>query len=212
MKKICRIIITFLALTLSAAMAENDCPYNCIYCRGKWDCPCCYRCTVRNQPARQAAISCSAPLSTPRPSISDVPRSSPSTGDYTTLSSTAQEQKLLNLLNEDRARNGLPSLTMDSELSALARTKSQDMLENSYFAHESPTLGNAAAMLDNSGYDYQGVGENIAHHASVEKADAAFLSSPGHRANIMGSQWEKVGIGVAEDENGFVYVTELFVR
>lgn len=212
MKRFFCIIIALFALTLSAAIAENDCPQNCIYCRGKWDCACCYRCTVRNQPSRKAAVSCSAPVSTPQPSASDVPRSSPSRGDYTTLSSTAQEQKLLNLLNEDRTRNGLSALSMDSELSALARAKSQDMLENGYFAHESPTLGNAAAMLDNSGYDYQGVGENIAHHASVEKADAAFLSSPGHRANMMGSQWEKVGIGVAEDENGFVYVTELFVR
>ena len=118
----------------------------------------------------------------------------------------------MNLLNEDRARNGLPALSMDSELSALARTKSQDMLENGYFAHESPTLGNAAAMLDDSGYDYDGVGENIAHHANVEKADAAFLSSPAHRTIMMGRQWDKVGIGVVEDEHGFVYVTELFVR
>lgn len=210
MKRICWIIVAFLALTLSAAIAENDCPLNCAYCRGKWDCPCCYRCTVQNQTARPAAAACSAP--TPQPSIPDEPRSSTSTGDYTTLSSTAQEQKLLNLLNEDRARNGLPTLSMDSELSALARTKSQDMLENGYFAHESPTLGNAAAMLDDSGYDYNGVGENIAHHANVEKADAAFLSSPAHRTIMMGRQWDKVGIGVVEDEHGFVYVTELFVR
>ena len=56
------------------------------------------------------------------------------------------------------------------------------------------------------------MGENIAHHANAEIADAAFLSSPAHRAVMMGSQWEKVGIGVVEDEQGFVYVTELFVR
>ncbi len=210
MKRLCWIIIAFLALTSGAAMAENDCPLSCVYCRGKWDCPCCYRCTVQNQTARPAAVSCAA--STPQPSIPDVPQSSPSTGDYTTLSPTAQEQKLLNLLNQDRTRNGLPALTVDSGLSALARTKSQDMLENGYFAHESPTLGSASAMLDDSGYAYNGVGENIAHHASVEKADAAFLSSPAHRSIMMGRQWEKVGIGVAEDENGFVYVTELFVR
>ena len=151
MKRICWIIVALLALTLSAAIAENDCPLNCAYCRGKWDCPCCYRCTVQNQTARPAAVTCSAP--TPQPSISDEPRSSSSTGDYTTLSSTAQEQKLLNLLNEDRARNGLPALSMDSELSALARTKSQDMLENGYFArrffkqsgtphhHDGPAVG-----------------------------------------------------------------------
>ena len=208
MKRLFWITIAILALTLGAAAAENDCPLNCVYCRGKWDCSCCYRCS--EQARNQKAVSCVA--SAPQPSVPDVPRSSPSTGDYTTISSAAQEQKLLNLLNQDRTRNGLPALLEDSELSALARTKSQDMLENGYFSHESPTLGNAAAMLENSGYDYNGVGENIAHHASVEKADAAFLSSPAHRNVMMGRQWEKVGIGVAEDENGFVYVTELFVR
>ena len=206
MKRICWILSACLALAFTAAMAENDFPQHCVYCRGAWDCSCCYRCSA---PSRTAA---SKPASAPQPSHSDVPRSSPSTGDYTTLSSAVQEQKLLNLLNEDRARNGRSELPMDSELSALARKKSQDMLENGYFSHTSPTLGSAAAMLDDSGYAYQGVGENIAHHASVEKADAAFLSSPAHRAVMMGSQWEKVGIGVAEDEHGFVYVTELFVR
>ena len=207
MKRLCWIIIAFLALAPGAAMAENDCPQNCAYCRGKWDCAYCYRCTSKHQPA---SVSCAA--ATPPPSIPDVPHSSPSTGDYTTISASAQEQKLLNLLNQDRAKNGLPALSMDSELSDLAREKSQDMLDNGYFAHESPTLGNAAAMLNDSGYAYHGVGENIAHHATVEKADAAFLSSPAHRTVMMGRQWEKVGIGVVEDEQGFVYVTELFVR
>lgn len=135
-----------------------------------------------------------------------------STGDYTTLSLSAQEKKLLNLLNEDREKNGLSPLTEDPALSALARTKSQDMNDNHYFAHESPTYGNAAQMLTDAGYAYNGVGENIAHHASVEKAEAAFMSSDGHRRNILGSQWTKVGVGVAADENNSVYVTELFAR
>ncbi len=209
MKKICRIIIAFLALTLSAAMAENDCPRNCAYCRGKWDCACCYRCASKHQPAQPTAVTCAASAQS---SFPDAAQSSPSTGDYTTRYASAQEQKLLNLLNEDRAKNGLPALPMDSELSGLARTKAQDMLDNGYFAHESPTLGSAAAMLNDSGYAYKGVGENIAHHATVEKADAAFLSSQAHRTVMMGRQWEKVGIGVVEDEQGFVYVTELFVR
>jgi len=135
-----------------------------------------------------------------------------STGDYTTLSVAAQEQKLLNLLNQDRAAYGLPALTLDSELSRIARMKSQDMNHNHYFAHTSPTYGNAAAMLKLFGYAYNGVGENIAHHANVEKAQAAFMSSSGHRQNILGSQWTKVGIGICIDQNGFIYATQLFVR
>ncbi len=147
-----------------------------------------------------------------RPS-SQVPKApSVSTEDYTTLSASVQEQKLLEYINQDRARNGLAPLKEDQALSALARLKSQDMLENGYFAHESPTYGNAANMLESHGYAYRGVGENIAHHASAEKAEAAFMSSDGHRRNILGRQWTKVGVGIALDENGFVFATELFAR
>ena len=135
-----------------------------------------------------------------------------STGDYTTLSVSAQEQKLLNLINLDRADNGLDPLPEDPALSSLARLKADDMNTGNYFAHESPTLGTAAQMLDAYQYDYRGVGENIAHHATIEKSEAAFMRSTNHRANILGSQWKHVGIGIWEDDQGFVYVTQLFAR
>ena len=94
----------------------------------------------------------------------------------------------------------------------MARIKSRDMKENRYFAHTSPTFGTAAEMLTAFGYAYRGVGENIAHHATIEKSEAAFMSSVNHRANILGSQWTRVGGGVWEDDQGFVYVTQLFAR
>ena len=118
----------------------------------------------------------------------------------------------MKLLNNDRIANGLPALTMDPVLSELARIKSNDMRDNKYFAHESPTYGSASAMLKTVGYAFNAVGENIAHHANVEKAQAAFMSSDGHRRNILSSSWTKVGIGVSVDAQGYVYVTQLFVR
>ncbi len=163
--------------------------------------------TPRPQPTAQPTVQPAA-----RPTVQPETLPTVSTGDYTTFDSSMQEQILLNLLNQDRARNGLPSLALDPELSRLAKLKSSDMNSNHYFAHESPTYGNAGQMLDSFNYKYQGVGENIAHYGSVEKAEAAFMSSDGHRRNILGSQWDKVGIGVAYDENGNVYVTQLFAR
>ena len=163
--------------------------------------------TAQPQPTTQPTVQPS-----PRPTVPPETLPTVSTGDYTTFDSSMQEQILLNLLNQDRARNGLPALALDPELSRLAKLKSSDMNSNHYFAHESPTYGTAGQMLDSFNYKYQGVGENIAHYGSVEKAEAAFMSSDGHRRNILGSQWEKVGIGVAYDENGNVYVTQLFAR
>ena len=131
---------------------------------------------------------------------------------YTTASVTAQEQTAGNLLNSDRARYNLAPLTIDPELSRIARIKSEDMRDNQYFAHTSPTYGDVRAMLKHFGYAYAGAGENIAHHATIEKAQAAFLSSPGHRSNIMNRAYTKVGLGVATDAKGYVYLTQIFAR
>ncbi len=164
----------------------------------------------------------STPIPTPQPTLRPAPTRQPSptatptasgnVGDYTTLSVSAQEYSAWNLLNADREANGESALTLDEELCAIARIKSCDMKNNNYFAHVSPTFGNAAAMLTHFGYDYQRVGENIAHHSTVEKAQAAFMSSSGHRINILGSQWTRVGVGICYDDNGYVYVTQLFAR
>ena len=209
--------------------STNCCPLGCGQCQSDQACGSCSFCqgalaTARPAAPTQQPSQTPAPQPTARPAQlpttaptvqpTTKPTSTPSasTGDYTTISVAAQEQKLLNLLNADRAANGLSALTLDPELSRIARIKSCDMKENGYFAHTSPTYGNAAAMLTAFGYAYNGVGENIAHHATVEKSEAAFMSSSGHRQNILGSQWTKVGIGVCVDNNGFVYVTQLFVR
>lgn len=135
----------------------------------------------------------------------------PST-DYTAQSVSPQESALYEMINNERVANGVGALPLDAELSAIAREKSADMIENGYFAHESPTYGRAAEMLDEFGYSYTSVGENIARNGSVEKAHAALMSSQSHVRNILGSQWKAVGVGIANDANGYPYVTELFVR
>lgn len=166
----------------------------------------------------QAPIPSPAATATPAPTpkITQKPAetvSPPSTSDdYTTGSITVQEENAFLLLNQDRISNNLSSLTLDPVLCQLARKKSEDMRDNHYFAHNSPTYGSASQMLKTFGYSFTAVGENIAHHATVEKAQAAFMSSSGHRRNILGTSWTKVGIGVCTDSQGYVYVTQLFVR
>lgn len=119
---------------------------------------------------------------------------------------------MANLLNQDRNFNGLGTLPLDPELSRIARIKSADMRDNGYFAHESPTYGRVGEMLKRFGYTYSAAGENIAHHANVDKAQAAFMSSAGHRANILGKGWTKMGIGIVMDANGYIYATQIFAK
>ena len=165
--------------------------------------------TVKPTPT-QAPTAAPTPKPTQKPVETALPPSDE--GDYTTGSVTAQEENAFLLLNQDRKANGLASLKLDPVLCEIARAKSRDMHVNNYFSHTSPTYGSPSQMLNSFGYAYTSVAENIAHHATIEKAQAAFMSSTGHRRNILGSQWSKVGIGVWKDSQGFVYVTQLFVR
>ena len=168
---------------------------------------------VQNTPTATATATVTA-SPVPMPTVTSAPPvQNPSLDDdYTPDSLSAQEQKAANLLNQDRIRNGLPALTIDPELSRIARIKSEDMRDNNYFAHESPTYGKVSAMLRHFGYAFSGAGENIAHHATVDTAQAAFMSSDGHRRNVLSSAWTKAGVGVCTDRNGFVYVTQIFAR
>ena len=131
---------------------------------------------------------------------------------YTSASLQAQEQEAGNLLNSDRGRYNLPVLAIDPELSRIARIKSQDMLAGGYFSHTSPTYGNVRDMLTRFGYPYTAASENIARHSTLEKAQAALISSPGHRRNVLSTAFTKVGIGVATTPEGYVYVTQIFCR
>ena len=146
------------------------------------------------------------------PSASGVKAANSFEAHYTTASVSMQEQSAGNLVNLDRSNYSLAPLTLDSELCRIARLKSEDMRDNKYFAHTSPTYGDVRSMLTKMGYSYTAAGENIAHHATVEKAQAALISSPGHRRNILTTSYTRFGVGIALDANGYVYLTQIFCR
>jgi uncharacterized YkwD family protein len=125
---------------------------------------------------------------------------------------TAQESLMYNLLNQDRRNNGLSPLSLDMNLVNLARMKSQDMYQNNYFSHTSPTYGSAYNMEKNAGLNYSIMGaENIAKAPTVQYTENAFMNSSGHRANILNPQHNTVGIGVTNSQSGVV-VTQLFAK
>lgn len=192
--------------------------FGCIDPTHSQSCATCGSCATTCSPICGGNVSCE-PTAIPQPTPTVQPTQKPSAtqapspgDDYTTQSISAQEQKMLNLLNADRKSNGLAALTIDPELCRIARIKSADMRDNGYFAHESPTYGRVGDMLKRFGYAYSAAGENIAHHANVDKAQAAFMSSSGHRANILSAAWSKVGVGIVTDRNGFIYATQIFVK
>ena len=118
-------------------------------------------------------------------------------------------QQVTNLVNEQRAANGLALLTLSSDLSRVAQAKSQDMHDNNYFDHNSPTYGSPFDMMKAFGISYRSAGENIAMgYATPEAVVNAWMNSPGHRANILNSAYSQIGVGNVADGN---YWTQEFI-
>jgi len=120
---------------------------------------------------------------------------------------TSNEVKLVEYVNSARADAGLAPLAIDVDLSYVARVKSQDMHDNNYFSHTSPTYGSPFDMMKKFGIQYRSAAENIARTSSVESAHNGFMNSEGHRRNIMNPSLTHIGIGIY---NG--YYTQMFIQ
>lgn len=122
---------------------------------------------------------------------------------------SAYEKKVVELVNAERAKYGLSALTLNTELSAVARAKSQDMKDKNYFSHTSPTYGSPFDMMKSFGIKYKTAGENIAMgYRTPEAVVNGWMNSSGHRANILNSSFKEIGVGYVANGN---YWTQMFI-
>ncbi len=143
--------------------------------------------------------------------ISKAPQQQPEEPKQPTEGLTEDENLMLSLVNQARASAGLPALSIDLQLTKAARAKSQDMINKNYFSHQSPTYGSVSQMLKTFGISYRAVGENIACNSSTNGAHTALMNSSGHRANILGSQYTYIGIGIVDGGKCGKMFTQLFI-
>ena len=137
---------------------------------------------------------------------------SANSGNSVTSALTSDEQEVFNLINEQRANNGLTALKIDSEVQRVAKIKAQDMVANNYFAHNSPVYGSPFDMLNSFKISYKSAGENIAGNSSNQGAVTAWMNSSGHKANILNSSYNYTGIGVvSSNKYGKIYV-QMFIQ
>jgi uncharacterized protein YkwD len=151
----------------------------------------------------------------------------------------ALEQQIHKLINKERRRQGLPPLSWDNALAAVARSHSRDMAKRNYFSHYSPEgrdfsfrykeagyqcalrvgsslyLG-AENILQNNLYDSVTTINGTAYYdwntqeKIAETSVQGWMKSPGHRKNILTPQWRKEGIGVVIAPDDKVYITQNF--
>ena len=128
-----------------------------------------------------------------------------------TSNMNSDEKEIFDLINKQRTNNGLTALKHDNGVQRVARIKAQDMVDNNYFSHTSPTYGSPFDMLKSFKISYETAGENIAANSSNSSAVTAWMNSSGHKANILNSSFNYTGIGVVSSPKyGKMYV-QLFI-
>ncbi len=140
-------------------------------------------------------------------------KNSPPSGPSAVWSGVADpdESKILKLVNAERSKAGARALAPSKDCAKLARMKSQDMVKNNYFSHQSPTYGSPFDMLKANKVSYMYAGENIAMNQTAEAAFRSWMNSEGHRKNILNPNFTELGIGIAPKGDGSLIYTQLFI-
>lgn len=102
--------------------------------------------------------------------------------------------------NSFRVANGVSSLAENTALHLAATMKLNDMFNNQYFDHVSPSGIAPSFWVEQSGYLYKATGENLALGFFSDDKDLveAWMASPGHKANILNSTFEDIGVAVGK--------------
>lgn len=120
------------------------------------------------------------------------------------------EMQVVNLVNSERAKQGLGALANNWELQRVAETKARDLTDKNYFSHTSPTYGSPFDMMKSFGIKYSSAGENIAKgQRTPQEVMTAWMNSSGHRANILNSSYTQIGVGYDSRSNSWV---QMFIR
>lgn len=121
---------------------------------------------------------------------------------------------LIDLTNETRIKYGESPLVKSEKLEEAANLKANDMASKQYFAHNSPTGVTPWHWIKESGYNFIYAGENLAiDFTQSQDVEEAWLKSPTHRANILNSKFQEIGISTKEGMiNGHktIYVVQMF--
>lgn len=121
---------------------------------------------------------------------------------------SAYAQKVVDLVNAERAKNGLSALTVDTSVTAAANVRAKEIKQS--FSHTRPNGSGFSTALTENGASYRGSGENIAWGQKTPEAVMnAWMNSDGHRANILNPKFTKIGVGHYVN-NGTSYWTQLF--
>ena len=150
------------------------------------------------------------PTDTPTPTNTPIPKDTP-TPTTPPKATNSYAQEVLSLVNAERAKVGVAPLVLDSTLNEATRIRAKEIVDTT--SHQRPNGDYFYTVLDEVGASYTDFGENIAFgQASADEVVAAWMSSDGHRANMLNPYYVKMGLGsfFTEDSQFCYYWVQIF--
>lgn len=150
------------------------------------------------------------------PSTPSVPDNTPDTdngsnnggNNDSNIENLSYVEQVVALVNEERAKEGLSPVALDSQISAAAQVRAKEAAQS--FSHTRPNGSSCFTALKEAGISYRGAGENIAYGQATPSAVMQdWMNSSGHRANIMNAKYTKIGVGYTVI-NGVAYWAQFF--
>jgi uncharacterized protein YkwD len=157
----------------------------------------------RSRPPAASRSRTTAPSPTARPTATPTGTGTPAPPAPTAAQYPGVPAVVLDVLtrtNAERAGNGCGALRLSTVLTSVAQAHSTDMAVHDYFSHDSLSGATPFDRMTAAGYRYATAGENIAAGQDTPAAVmAAWMASPGHRANILNCAFTEIGVGYATD-------------
>lgn len=131
-------------------------------------------------------------------------------------SATQIEDAILSQVNRVRSEHGLGALRMNPQLQQAARSHSEQMARQNFFSHVDPKGKDVVDRIQSQGVTgFRSVGENIFVGQNlanlVESVIQGWMTSPGHKRNLLSSEYREVGTGVAVSDKQKVYATQVYL-
>ncbi len=162
--------------------------------------------SLPSRPGTSTPDKPSTPVIPDRPAEPDSKPDTPPSGD---ASLSAYTQEVVQLVNSERAKYGLPALTVHGKASQAAQVRAAEQARG--FSHTRPNGTSCFTALREAGVSYRSAGENIAYgQRTPQEVVKAWMNSSGHRANILGRQFSQIGVGYTVI-NGTPYWAQFFI-
>ncbi|MFD7439750.1 CAP domain-containing protein [Streptomyces sp. NPDC059909] len=140
-----------------------------------------------------------APPSTSKPTAPSTAKPAPAASTTPAAPASGAVARVVQLVNSERSKAGCSPVTVNATLTKAAQAHSADMAAHKNMSHTGSDGSNPGDRITRAGYNWSTYGENVAYgYSTPESVMQAWMTSPGHKRNILNCEFKEIGVGLAQ--------------